>query len=212
MTPLLLVPGTWRGGWADEGSLCRRYLTQLGFRTIVMPWSYDTDGLPSLTDFAGESGMSDWEAGGYSVRFQLCTLIARGQVDPRRIILLTHSHGINPPIFQATLPTFEGVEPIPIHAVVSICAPPRNDMKARYQEARAGKMIGFHRAIYADGWDFMARAGQAFDGSWGWRREWEGADENVGLKGIGHSKLLNDEQYLGMLGAQLRGLRDVVPA
>lgn len=204
MRILFLAPGTWHGRWTLPDSPCRVFLQSRGYDTYVLPWSYDVGGLPNVTNNPEDAGRSDWIAGGYSARFRLDALIGRGVVDPSKVDIVTHSHGINLAIFQAINPAIDGSPPIQIRNLISICAPPRHDMQAPYKQARDAGMIGYHRAIYCDGWDPWARFGQAFDGSWGWTREWKGADKPVPLKDIGHTNLIEDERYFGALADQIR--------
>lgn len=199
MTTLCLVPGTHGGAWAEPGSALRAYLEQLGFRCILFPWSYDVGGAPSLTDADKKGRDSDWAAGGYSTRFEI---LARG-LRYADLNFAVHSHGIEPLIYQAVLPAIEGLEAIRIRSLISICSPPRADAQPLYQQARAAGMIGYHKHIHAIGWDFWARAGQAFDGHFGWNLEWKGADANVGIEGIGHTGLLEDPKWFARLAAEL---------
>jgi hypothetical protein len=194
MATIVLIEGTWGGAWARPGAACRTALEKAGHTTILFQgWSGDIDGIPDLFD---RGGNSDWEAGGYGLRYFLRA------VSGQDVIALAHSHGINPLLYQATLPA-NGLPPLTIRALVSVCSPSREDMQERAREAmRLGK-FGHWRHLYADGWDFMARAGELFDGHFGWRRVWPAASENVPFKGVGHSKLLNDPRYIPALVAQV---------
>ena len=190
MTTLYLVEGTWGGEWARDRSAgsFRWYLTSLGFNTILVPWSTDADGLPSFLDATGNS---DWSAGGLGMRLQLKGI----PYEDRNV--LTHSLGLAPALYAAT-GAHEEIPPVQIRRLLSICPPPRKDLEVLAQHAITGRRIGHWRNVYAQGWDLMARLGQAFDGHWGWRRTFDiesvaGVFNQVGEKGIGHSGMFTGE-------------------
>ncbi len=200
MTTLCLVPGTHGGTWAEPGSALRTYLTRLGFHCILFPWSYDTGGVPSLTDAVIQGLDSDWVAGGYATRDR----IRSHGLSYLDLNFVAHSHGIEPLIMQAILPPVdEGDDgPIPIRSLISICSPPYEKSVELSKQARTAGMIGYHKHIHAIGWDLWARLGQAFGGGYRADLEWEGA-ENVGIEGIGHTGLLDKQEHWPRLAAEL---------
>lgn len=208
-TPLILIPGTWRGKWATDtghGTL-RDHLEVTGFEPrLFRGWSSDIDGLPSIFGLGHDDDgdpNTDWRAGGWSLRYYL----SRIPFSERN--LLVHSHGINPVLYQATLPA-NGEAQVPIRTLVSVCSPSREDMQSRAEQAVIRGLIGRWHHVHAIGWDFFARAGQLFDGNVGWRLKWPAAHQNIGLKDIGHSKLLNDPSFRPHLDAILEVCHDAV--
>jgi hypothetical protein len=184
MATVILVEGTWGGGWAYPGSPLRKKLEARNFKCIrFQGWSTDVDGVPNFLGL--EAGKhADWIAGGYAFGYQLASL----PFEERNVIC--HSHGINPVLYQAKN------SQVPIRNLVSVCSPVRGDMQETATAARP--YIKHWRHISATDWDFMQRAGELFDGHWNWKqvRKWEQADENVQIPKIGHSKLLNDPAWV----------------
>lgn len=192
MTRLWLVEGTWGGDWAEpkiEPGTFRAFLRASGFECARVVWSYDVDGVPSITRHAGD-GHRDWIAGGYGIRYRLKDV----PFEDRNF--LVHSHGIGPVLFQATLEDPE--EPmVPIRRLLSVSSPPRSDMELLGKLALESGSIAAWRHIYADGWDTWARFGQVFDGHWGWQRRWGLEHPHLtqsGEKGVGHSGIFTEPE------------------
>jgi pimeloyl-ACP methyl ester carboxylesterase len=178
-TRLILVPGTWHGDWVEKESPFRQYLEAHDFRCLPFRgWSGDVDGIPAGLNLAESKKHSDWIAGGWSLMYLLRNL----PYEKRNVI--AHSHGGQVAIYAAALARLQ------IHRLVTVCTPVRKDMAEMY--AKAKPLIGRWRHVSADGWDFMQRAGELFDGNLNWTqaRKMPEAHENVLIKGIGHSKLL----------------------
>jgi hypothetical protein len=175
VTTLVQIEGTWGGAWTCDPDF-QAFLTANDFKPIrFQGWSCDVDGLPNPLD----NGNSDWVAGGYALGYKL------EQMPYEQRNILCHSHGLGPVLYQAT------IYGIPVRRVLSVCSPPRKEFRDMAKDARL--KIGRWRHIYSNSWDFWARAGQAFDGSWGWERNIPGAHENVGEPSIGHSGIFTAE-------------------
>jgi len=186
MTTLVLVGGTWTQGdrdWTSPASPLRIYLMGKGYHCIQFQgWSGDIDGIPTF----GENGPhADWKAGGFGLSYLLQAM----PYEDRNVI--AHSHGGNTAVYT---PVLAGC---PILTLTTVCTPVRKDMLDVYREAKPN--IGHWTHIYADGWDLMQRLGEMFDGAFGWTREMPDADRNVGIKGISHSKLLNEAKWFPQL-------------
>jgi hypothetical protein len=186
-TTLYLSEGTWGGTWARDTSpdSFRVFLRLRGFRCSIVEWSLNVDGEP---DPLAAKGNRDWIAGGYAERY-------RFRHEPYEDLnVLTHSHGIGPVLYQATLEDTD--EPIvPIRNVLAICPPPRKEFVTMAQQALERGTIAALRVIYAGSWDAWARLGQLFDGHLGWRRDWSAVIHphfsQRGEQGIGHSGLFD---------------------
>lgn len=184
--PLIIVPGTWGELWAATESPTLTHLREAGYDVRVFHgWTGNIDGTPNPFGYAIDGDRNtDWRAGGWGFRYYLTTFGMEADV-------LTHSHGLNVVLYQATLPV-DGWPKMRLHSLTSICSPSRDDMQARAQQAMASGLIGCWHHVYAHGFDLMGRLGEAFDGHWGWRRQWPAATMNHALKGIGHTGLLED--------------------
>jgi hypothetical protein len=188
-TTLYLSEGTWGGKWARDTSVdgFRVFLRMQGFRCSIVEWTNNVDGEP---DLLAAKGNRDWIAGGYAERY-------RFRHEPfEDLNALTHSHGIGPVLYQATLEDID--EPIvPIRNVLAICPPPRKEFLAMAQQALERGTIAALRVIYADGWDPWARLGQLGDGHFGWRRDWSAVTHphfsQRGEKHVGHSGMFTPE-------------------
>ena len=176
---LVLVPGT-NGGkddWTSAGSPFRVFFIGKGYRCIqFLGWTGDLDGVPGIV---GENGKhADWIAGGWAASYLLAAMPYEDRV------VIAHSHGGN------VMPYACALAGLSIRALITVCTPVRKDMFDTY--AAAKPHIGHWTHVYADGWDLWQRAGELFDGAVGWNRTMPAADQNVGLTGISHTKLLTD--------------------
>lgn len=196
-TRLFLGEGTWGGEWArnTEIGTFRDHLRDHGFTCSIIVWTTDVDGLLEVGRSPSTLGSNntDWIAGAYAERYKLAGL----PYEQRN--KLTHSHGIGPTLYQATLEDTD--DPIvPIRNVLAICPPPRQEFLDMARVALERGTIAALRIIYADGWDPWARLGQAFDGSWGWRRDWAALEgvrgfSQRGEKGVGHSGIFKPIEW-----------------
>lgn len=201
VTNLFLIAGTHGGAWAmdTDPQSFRVFLRLDGFRCSRIEWSENVDGVP---DVLAARGNRDWIAGGYAVRYRLRDV----PFEDRNF--LTHSHGVGPLLYGTT---FQDAEepPVPIRNALCICPPPREEFLRMARTALQSGMIASLRVVYADGWDFWARAGQAFDGHWGWRRSWDLRHPGFlqhGIKGIGHSGVF-DHGKRGLIVGDLEDLK-----
>ena len=188
VAPLLVAcEGTWGGSWTNDTGpdSFRQWVASQGFRfKPFRGWSTDVDRIPNWLD---RDGNYDWIAGAYALRECLVQI----PYEDRNI--LCHSHGIGPVLYQCAL-TDPEYPAVPVRRILSICSPPRKDLEAVAALALTAGTIEAWRHVFADGWDFWARVGQAFDGHWGWRRHWEVAGmNNFPEKGIGHSEIFTPE-------------------
>jgi pimeloyl-ACP methyl ester carboxylesterase len=152
-------------------------LLSKGFRPLKFRgWSGDVDGLPHVIDPEKSEKLSDWIAGGWGLYYLLRNL----PYEKRNII--AHSHGGQVALYAA------GLARVQIHRLITVCTPVRKDMADIRQ--KAVPRIGRWRHVSADGWDFMQRAGELFDGYFGWERKMPEAHENLLIPKIGHSNLL----------------------
>ncbi len=192
MTSVIFAPGTWGGtnDWSCEGSTFWRYLESKGFMPVQFhAFSGDVDGLAYEPFENGKH--SDWRAGGWGLAYLLQKLTYP---------VIGHSHAGQCAAYCAA----ESRTYIP--ALITVCTPVRKDMRPLYREAAA--QIGHWTHVYADGWDLTQRLGELFDGQWGWERKMAEADQNLALKGISHSKLLEDPAYFHLW--EDAGLLDVL--
>lgn len=194
MTRLFLIEGTWGGAWALNAASgvdsFRVFLQQQGFDCHRVIWSFDVDGIPSVSRHAGE-GHRDWIAGGYGLRYRLRDV----PLKDRNILL--HSHGIGVVLEELTVDEDPDDPIVPINRLLSVCSPPRSDMETLGQLALDSGALGAWRHLYADGWDKWARLGQMFDGHWGWRRDWNITHpqfQQLGEKDVGHSGLFDADK------------------
>lgn len=182
MTTLALVGGTWGGDWLADGTPFRQYVEARDFTCIPFEgWSGDVDGLPC--EFGKNGKHSDWIAGGFALAYFLRGIPYSG----RNVI--AHSHG-GQVIAYCALRTGT-----PIRNLVTVCTPVRSDMTPAYHALQ--EVVGHWRHVSAAGWDFFQRAGELADGHFGWQRKMPKAPnvDNVLIKGIGHSRLLNDPEF-----------------
>lgn len=189
-TKLFLGEGTWGGEWARDLSPggFREFLRLLEFDCSIVVWTTNADGTPNPFSARGNR---DWSAGGYAERYKL------GDFPYTKRNKLTHSHGIGPSLYQLTLEDPD--EPIvPVQNLLAISPPPRGEFIDMAQEALERGTLGALRVIYADGWDLMARLGQAFDGHLGWRRDWSAVKHpnfsQRGEKHVGHSGIFDRKE------------------
>jgi hypothetical protein len=194
-TRLFLIAGTWGGGWTEETDpqSFRVFLKLLGFICSRIEWTDNLDGVP---DLLAAEGNRDWIAGGFSTRYRL-----RNEPYENRNVL-THSHGIGSLLYAMMYPDSDE-PPILIRNAVCICPPPREEFLTMAMTAMRFGMIASLRVVYADGWDFYARAGQVFDGHWGWRRSWDLEHPRFvqhGIKGIGHSGVFEHGKHGEIVG------------
>lgn len=189
---LFVVEGTWGGAWAHAHSAFRLYLDNCGVEVYPRTewWSLDVGGLPSLT---AARKHSDWRIGGEF----LGDALARVAYEDRNV--LAHSYGGNVGLYAAagTRDPDErdgcfGFDGVPIRRLITVATPPRGDMDAVADRAKA--RIGYWLHVTDTRGDWMQRLGQVFDGRFSFtpRKLQLKADQNIGIPKINHSKLFTD--------------------
>jgi hypothetical protein len=189
MTSVTLVKGTKHGEWADPGSPFRtRVLEPAGFSVYPRAdwWTGNVSGLPRWLNWWASSKLSDWRVGGDFLADDLAEM----PYEDRNII--SHSHGLQPVIFAA--------RQVPIRRLIDVCGPVRKDMDGACASAK--KNIGYWVHVASKGGDRMQYLGEAFDGMFGWVREYPRAHDNIVIEGIGHSGLLYDERLFPLWGRE----------
>lgn len=189
MTGVVLVHGTWGAAWSAEGSPFRQMLDAQGFRVILPPfeWSGDVSGIPSFT---GSAKHSDWKAAG----FALALYLERIPYEDRNII--AHSHGGQCVAYCAAKYSIIA----PIRRLITVSTPVRSDMEPVWTDAKP--RIGYWLHISSKNGDWMAKLGQLFDGSFGWKRQQPQADQNALIPNIGHTGILGDPTHIPLWQSQ----------
>lgn len=183
------VGGTWawRGGWWRKGSALWNYLQQFGFEPLEVggdqyEWETDLGGSFKVWKWGDtETRLRQWKSNGLSMRWHLMNV----PYEDRNLIL--HSHAGNVGAFCCGLGTG-----FPVRRVLTIATPNRYDMKMYYQEA--ARHIGRWHHVCDKDRDEIGFWGSVGDGHVGDSRQIVESHENILLKGVGHSGLLNDEK------------------
>jgi hypothetical protein len=202
-TKLTIVEGTWGGDWAQPGSEFRQLLEEEDIEVCEPPfvWSGDVAGIWR----PGDNGRdSDWRAGGYAFGLRM------QQIPFEDRIVLAHSYGGNCVAFGLLGPTA-----VPIRRLITVGTPNRHDMDPVWAEAvkRIGHWAHFHDPKVP----MIERFAQVFDGKWDWpwnaKTGQKHAHRNVPIKGMGHTKVLDDPAFTkgdGMLIGYLKS-PDLLP-
>lgn len=182
---VFIVEGTWGGKWAKPGTAFRNMLAGAGVEVIAPPlvWTMNAAGFWRPWDTTPDS---DWRAGGYTFGLEMSRLPFEDRV------VLAHSYGGNCVAFGML-----GPSAVPIRRLITVGTPNRHDMDPVWAEAvkRIGQWIHFHdpRA------PMIERFAQAFDGKfdWPWKAKTgqKHAHRNVAIKGMGHTKILDDPAF-----------------
>ena len=223
VTPIVAVGGTWASKgddqWWQPDSAWWRYLRRRGFdaahlvaATPQHPFEWDTD-LGSSFKFwkhwwPGRDEYNGWKYGGYHLADYLDAL----PYDQR--VVVAHSHGGQLAFYAA--------KRTPIYRLLTLSTPRRLDVQQyaaelalqeglsapreeeqrlsdadrdRLEAARARRGIGTWWHVYASSRDWVAKFGGLGDGRLTGDRSHPGADQNVLIPGIGHSKLVSDPAF-----------------
>lgn len=198
MIAFVPVHGTWGhppqvGDWWLSNSELMAFLGKHGLEPLrpsdPFLWSGDVNG---GIDWPWSSrDHTDWQAGGHALRWYLREGTDYVPINQRRIV--SHSHGLQVVLYACA----QGLK---IDRLLSITGPVRDDMKEIAAMARPN--IGRWHHAYSDG-DRMQAFGAMLDGAWGIHRKaiyqsrvgLIAADQNIGIKKIGHSGVLRDPQY-----------------
>lgn len=181
MITVTAVQGTWAWAstWWKDGSPFWCYMQAHGIapaRIGGLPFRWSTDLADSWKFW--QKRRSDWEAGGDALAYYLDALPERERV------VLAHSHGGQVALHCAAL----GMK---IDRLVTLATPARKDMAEVIAKARPNIREWWHVCDASQ--DSTAWWGGFGDGHVGNSRHFPQANENVLIPGIGHSKLLNEE-------------------
>lgn len=206
MIPFIAIGGTWsyngssKGQWYDADSPFSANMRLKGFQHHHLltgsprPFVWDTDleGNQFWRRWIGKApSTTDWQAAGMNL-FAYCVppIAPQSQIQPCNLHIIAHSHA-------AQVVAFAAADGLRINTLVTVGSPIRADMVDVYRRARAN--IGFHWHFHSDGSDRFQWLGEVGDGLFSTfkhalnpTRSWPGADQNVGLPGVGHSNILND--------------------
>lgn len=216
MIPYTAIRGTWgyrglldQNHWATQGSPVADYLELHGLKLITdrqgrgFTWTTALDGWQFWRRIVGKHpDISDWEVGGACLKdyYMPPTVPDEYWTPGSKVIVIAHSHGVNPAIIAAAL----GMK---INVLVTVSSPVRVDVLRKYGAA-ARKNIGFHLHYWSDG-DRMQAVGGAGDRHYGIIREYASSEDhqaiyvcnkNVPLpREAGHSGLLHEVSWFGEL-------------
>lgn len=190
--PYIPIPGTWAWDedpnghqWWERGSAYTDYMATLNLvlhARTPFEWCTNLDG----TLF--ERNHTIWKG---AAKHLACHL-ERVPLEQRN--LASHSHG-GQVVFYAC--ANEGVK---INNLITVGTPVRKDMEAVIAKARPN--IAYWHHIFDSEKDFMAVLGGLFDGRFGIRHDFPQANSRSDIKGIGHSKILNDPTAMQLWKAQ----------
>lgn len=170
--------------WWEKGSALTEYLR--GFNLELHPfspfeWSTDLDGV------LFRKNLRVWKA---AARHFICHCDRMSHID-RNVI--AHSHGGNVVLIAAAL----GLR---IRHLITVGTPVRSDMDS-YVMAAAGNIdYWFH--ISDSKTDIVAILGTLFDGRIRVKHTFDLADDGDDIKGIGHSKILNEQPQMEFWGTR----------
>lgn len=192
--PTFVIPihGTWSLNqvhpWWKTGSDFQKFARECNifYKEVddePFTWSGRIDGInwkTVLTLGFSKDVHDDWRTAGFALRYYL----QRVKLEDRNLIL--HSHAW--PVYLYSR--------MPVKNIITIGSPMRADLKPLAEQAKALKLYNYHAHIYDMVWDKIAYLGQLGDGKWFGSRHCDTADMNIRLKGISHSKVLTDPQYI----------------
>jgi len=189
--PTFIIPihGTWglqnkRDWWKNESNFnifCRAYNVIYKYRLRPFYWSGDVDGVNLLSLFGLKANHNDWIAGGFSLDSYAIGI----PFEDRNLIV--HSHGLQVVAYST----------LEFNNIISVGSPIRDDMMTNYILLKSKVNNWIH--IYNDGWDRFQIGGQIGDGRlFGSRAVDIPGVINHKLKGIGHSKILNDPKFFDL--------------
>lgn len=152
-------------------------------------WTTDLEGHQVWRRLIGMSpDLSEWQVMGQNLLNYCVPAIAPDRrIEPCNLNIICHSHALQGVCFACA----DGLK---VNTLISVGSPVRDDMAPVYE--RASENIGFHWAFHSDLSDRWQILG-ALDGRFGITRKHPLAarpfrGQNVGLKGVGHSNILND--------------------
>jgi len=194
MTPYLAVPGTWSfdgdpspDEWSHPKSEFADWMRGQGLEPVqdrathpvlqrAFAWSGRVDGV------IGEDRTWQAEAEHVALRYSLC---------PPNTVLWLHSHAGNLAIEAARI--------VPIRRMVTICTPVQPRLERLAADLVQSDRIGEWWHVHASGGFFADRVQalgsmKLFDGVFGWRRRYFRVPgvQNVGVRGIDHSRVLHE--------------------
>lgn len=164
--------------WWERGSeFCRHMATQnlILHAAGALEWSTSLDGIPT------RKGHVIWKG---AAKHLVCHL---ERVPLHQRNLIAHSHGGNV-VFHAL------AYGLRINNLITVGTPVRSDMEASILKG-LGNCAYWHH-IYDSKTDRVSIMGALFDGSLRIRHHFDLADSQDNIKGIGHSKILNDYQSI----------------
>lgn len=185
-TSYVPVAGTWAsrrtGEWSEVSSPFSGFLQQHGCANLCakadvpFEWTTNLDLFPPRHD--------DWKAGGAALfYFIVPPLHPEFRVPPEETVVITHSHGLQVALYAAAM----GLK---IDRLIDVAGPVRKDMMDVAKTARPNIRRWLH--LHSDFSDRMQWLGELFDGHFGIVREHPLADENDGVRKVGHGGLLRD--------------------
>lgn len=180
------------GQWWQSGSPFTDFMASEGFQ-IVNPsrpflWSTDLNGHKGWLRwlrFANDTDHKDWQAGGASLLYYIDGGAKDCSIPYQDRNLIAHSHGLQVVLYACMM----GLQ---IRRLISVGSPIRNDMREEMKAAR--QQIGYWLHVYDVDDDPTQAAGELGDGRIGIIRACKDAHLSIGLKDIGHSRLLRDHK------------------
>jgi hypothetical protein len=174
------VSGTWswRSAWWKDGSDFWAYMARYGIypaRPHGRTYKWSTDLGNSIWFWARRR--SQWEAAGDALAYFL------DHMPEEHRVVIAHSHGGQCVAYAAA----QGVK---IRSLITVATPVRYDMQPIWAQARPN--IGTWWHVFDADVDHVAWWGAFGDGRIGNVRHFDIADRNIRLKGIDHSRPLNN--------------------
>lgn len=202
---VVLVPGThaWlpgrnAGQWYAPDSSWFTWFRSQGFERLLpdrrqFVWSTELDGL------VPGRRLATWAAAGENLYDYLVPPLAPERcIPPAETFLITHSHALQVVLHACAA----GLK---VDSLIDIAGPVREDMMAVAKLAR--RNIGDWQHVHSDRSDRMQWLGEIGDGVLGIVREHPLADVNYPVPKAGHSGVLNDQKYFGLLEPCLQRVR-----
>ena len=191
--PIQGTDGWDKDQWWKAGSPFTTAMARVGWDLLQSEdpfvWSTDLDGANPLALVCRpwqrrEAKHRDWEAGGLALHYFLKDV----PYEDRNLV--SHSHGLQVVLYAAR----HGSK---IRSLIDISGPVRGDMSIVTDMARPQIARWVH--VYDQKTDWIAWAGQLFDGRLAVSRAHPEADINISLQGVGHSGLLRDPALFPLL-------------
>lgn len=197
--PLLLLHGTWgrNDEWYKRGSDFVRaaYAHDLDLVSDKpFLWSGKVGGLPTFTpddpdDVLDDAGRLEW-ANEAQHAVYYCAAYRPGQ----EVSIIAHSHG------GAVALLAIAYGKLKVRHLITVSTPVRRDMCVARMLVQQ-RISGTWLALHGDFWkDWMIKAGELFDGHFGWSMNFPEAHANRHVIGHGHSTMLADPRVFASLG------------